>query len=115
QAADLSLQDVQLPENNKLVEVYSYGDTNSAAPIFYGTLLLRGIVSEPAKFLVPIVLTGQYLVFQDNAPIYATGLRVTYTLHLDKVLTNTSNADSDKQADAVARAIKVLTDKGYSL
>ena len=115
QDADLSLQDVQFTlSNNKVVEVYSYGAARSG-PDFFETLLLRGNVSEPTKFLVPIVLSGNDIMFQYNAPLYNFALRTTYTLHLDKVLTSTSNAHSDKQADAVARAIKVLTDKGYTL
>ena len=106
---------MQATANNKTVEVFSYGDTSSAPPIFYGTLLLRGVISLTTGSIVPVTLTGQFLVFQDNAPIYATGARISYALHLDKLSSNAANSHFENQAAAVDDVIKVLTDKGYKL
>jgi len=103
---DITVQDFKQFVGAKLAEVYSAFTSGSND---HQSLVLRGWV-RGTKYDAPMVLTGQqWYVYEDPASHFYAAEKDTYTVHLDRALTDASQAAGETQSDALQRVKDYLT------
>lgn len=111
-SVDMAMQDFQVRQGVKLTQVYSSFTSGGGN---HGDLILRGLITG-TKYNAPKALAGtQWFVFEDPPSHVYFAQRNTFTVHLDTVLTDASQAAGEAQGDAVTRVAKYLTDHHYSM